>query len=345
MKKVVIHQAGSFNQLQLEEHPDMQPKAGEVLVQVRAIGVNYADVIVRWGLYKSARQFVGWPITPGFEFAGTVAALGEGASGFTVGQQVFGVTMFNGYSSQVCVPQHQLFALPANMSLEQAAGFPAVFMTAYHALFQIIVIRKTDKVLVHSAAGGVGSALLQLCKLKGIETIGVVGSSHKVERAKTMGATHVIDKSMEDLWAKVEQLWSGGVDVIMDANGGQSLKDGWAHLAKGGKLVSYGSHTILPKESGRINWLKLIKAWLEAPRYNVLNFNTRSLITFNLSFLFERADLLQEAMHDLIGWVNNGDISPLEITTYPLEEVAAAHRDIQGGKTMGKLVLLVDNET
>lgn len=341
MQKVVIHKAGSFDQLQIEEHPSPVPQTNEVKIKVHAIGINYADVVVRWGLYKSARQFVGWPITPGFEVSGTVAELGEGVSNFSIGQQVFGVTFFNGYSTELCIPQHQVFALPDNMSLEQAAGFPAVYMTAYHALFQNIVVRPTDKIIVHSAAGGVGSALLQLCKLKGIETIGVVGSSHKVERAKALGATHVIDKSKQDLWVTVEQLYPGGADVIFDANGGQSLKDGWNHLAKGGKMVSYGSHTILPKESGRINWFKLIKAWIEAPRYNILNFNTRSLITFNLSFLFERVDLLEEAMDDLVDWVGTGKIEPVAVTTYPFSEVAQAHRDLQSGKTMGKLVLVV----
>lgn len=341
MKKIVIHKAGSFDQLKVEEHPDLEPKAGEIKVAVQAIGINYADVIVRWGLYKSARQFVGWPITPGFEFAGTVVALGAGASGFELGQEVFGVTLFNAYATEVCVPQHRLYAKPATMSMAEAAGFPSVFMTAYHAMFQNIVVRQTDKILVHSAAGGVGSALLQICRLKGMETIGVVGSSHKVDRAKAMGAAHVIDKSKQDLWCIVEQLWPGGAHVIFDANGGQYLKDGWAHLTKGGKLVSYGSHTILPKESGRINWLKLIKAWIEAPRFNVLNFNTRSLITFNLSFLFDRDDLMKEAMDDLLQWVADGSIAALETTTYKFEDVAQAHKDLQSGQTMGKLVLVV----
>ena len=341
MKKVVIHKAGSFDQLKIEEHPSPTPKAGEVKVKVHAIGINYADVIVRWGLYKSAKEFIGWPITPGFEYSGTVAEIGEGVEGFTVGQQVFGVTFFNGYSTELCVPQHQLYPLPKGMSMEEAAGFPAVYMTAYHGLFQNIVISPTDKIIVHSAAGGVGSALLQICKLKGFETIGVVGSSHKVQRAIELGASHVIDKSTQDLWAAVEQIWPKGANVIFDANGGQSLKDGWEHLDKGGKMVSYGSHTILPKESGRINWLKLIKAWIEAPRYNILNFNTRSLVTFNLSFLFERKDLLKEAMTDLIDWAEAGQIQPVSVTTYPFTEVAQAHRHLQSGKTMGKLVLVV----
>ncbi len=341
MKKIVIHKAGSFDQLKVEEHPDLAPKADEIKVKIHAIGINYADVIIRWGLYDSARKFVGWPITPGFEFSGTVAEVGKDAKGFEVGQKVFGMSLFNGYATEICVKPDTLYHLPQNMTLEEAAGFPAVYMTAYHALLQLVIIRPTDKAIVHSAAGGVGSALLQLCRIKGIETIGVVGSSHKMDRAKAMGATHIIDKSTQDLWPTIQQLYPNGPDVIFDANGGESLQKGWDILARGGKMISYGTHTILPKESGRINYLKLAMAWLKAPRFNSLNMNQRSIITFNLSFMFDRKDLLKEAMDDLIGWLEAGKIEPLAVTTYTFEDVAQAHRDLQSGKTMGKLVLVV----
>lgn len=341
MRKIVIHRPGSFDQLKVEEHPDLVPSTGEVKVKVHAIGINYADVVIRWGLYKSAKEFVGWPITPGFEFSGTVEQLGPGASGFEVGQTVFGVNLFNSYATEVCVPVHQLYPLPQNMTLEEAAGFPAVYMTAYHALLQLAIIRPGDKTIVHSAAGGVGSALLQLCSIKGIETIGVVGAAHKVAWAKQMGATKVIDKSTQDLWPTVKQLYPTGPDVIFDANGGDSLQKGWDALARGGKMVSYGTHTILPKDSGHINYLKLVWAWLKAPRFNSLNMNQRSIITFNLSFMFDRTDLLQEAMADLIPWVETGQIQPLGVTPYAFENVAQAHKDLQAGNTVGKLVLVV----
>ncbi len=341
MKKIVIHRAGSFDQLKVEEHPDLKPATGEIKVTMHAIGINYADVVIRWGLYKSAKEFVGWPITPGFEFSGMVAEVGTGTTGFEVGQQVFGISLFNSYATEICVKPDQLYHLPSNMTLEEAAGFPAVYMTAYHALLQLAIIRPTDKTIVHSAAGGVGSALLQLCRIKGIETIGVVGSTHKIARAKEMGATHVIDKSTQDLWPTIKQIYPTGPDVIFDANGGESLQKGWDILSRGGKMVSYGTHTILPKESGHINYLKLATAWLKAPRFNSLNMNQRSIITFNLSFMFDRKDLLKEAMDDLIGWIDTGEIQPLAVTTYAFEDVAQAHRDLQSGKTMGKLVLVV----
>ena len=342
MKKIVIHQAGSFDQLKIEEHPSPRPANKEIKVKIHAVGINYADVVVRWGLYKSAKEFVGWPITPGFEFSGTVDTVGSGVENFSIGQKVFGVTFFNGYSTEICIPEHQLFHLPDNMTMDEAAGFPAVFMTAYHAMFQNIVMRSKMQTIVHSAAGGVGSALLQLCKLRDMETIGVVGSSHKVGWAKNMGANHVIDKSKEDLWSRVEEIYREGPEVIFDANGGESIKKGFALLRKGGKMISYGSHTILPKKSGRLDYTKLAWAWLTAPRFNILNMNTRSLVTFNLSFLFDREELLKEAMNDLVIWAKESKIKALPVTSYKFDDVAQAHKDLQSGQTMGKLILKMD---
>ena len=124
MRKVVIHAPGSHEKLSLEEHPDPRPAKGEVLVDVEAIGVNYADCIVRMGLYESAKKYVGWPITPGFEVAGKVAALGEGAMGPAPGTPVLAVTRFGGYASRVSVPEHQVFPIPKGFSAATRRVFP-----------------------------------------------------------------------------------------------------------------------------------------------------------------------------------------------------------------------------
>src|SRR5215813_6708641 len=141
MRKVVIHSAGSYGALRIEEHADPRPARGEVAVGVQAAGVNYADCIVRMGLYESAKKYVGWPITPGFEFAGTVAAIGDGVTDLAVGREVFGVTRFGGYASSVVVPRHQVFFMPKGFSPEEAAALPAVAMTAYYALYDLVRLR------------------------------------------------------------------------------------------------------------------------------------------------------------------------------------------------------------
>jgi NADPH:quinone reductase-like Zn-dependent oxidoreductase len=343
MRKIVIHAAGGHDRLRLEEHPDPIPTAGEVLVDVRAAGVNYADCVVRMGLYESAKKYVGWPITPGFEIAGTVAALGEGVTDLAPGARVFGVTRFGGYASRVVIPRHQVFALPERLTIEQAAGFPAVFMTAYFALHELLRLRPGMTVLVHSAAGGVGGALLQLGKIAGCRMVGVVGASHKVDIAKLLGATAVVDKSREPLWRAAERLAPEGYDVILDANGVETLRQSSRHLAPAGKLVVYGFHTMLPRQGGRPNYAKLALDFLRTPRFNPLDLcnDNKSVLAFNLSYLFHRTDILREGMERLMGWVDEGRIQAPPVQTFPLERVAEAHRALESGSTVGKLVLTV----
>jgi NADPH:quinone reductase-like Zn-dependent oxidoreductase len=294
------------------------------------------------GLYASAQEYVGWPITPGFEFSGTVSAVGRDVKDFTVGMRVFGVTRFGGYASHVAVPRHQVFALPSRLDMAQAAGFPTVFLTAYYALFELAHPRPGATLLVHSAAGGVGSALLQLGRIAGCRLVGVVGSHHKVETARALGADVVIDKSSEDLWPAAERAAPQGYDVVLDANGVSTLGESFRHLARPGKLVVYGFHSMMPHEGGKPDWVKLAWDWLRTPRFNPLQLtnDNRSVMAFNLSYLFEQRHILEEAMGRLLGWVEEGKIVMPPVTRFPMDRVAEAHQALESGKTVGKLVLV-----
>lgn len=341
MQRVVIHGPGSYDQLRLETSTTPQAGPGEVLVEVEAIGVNYADCVVRMGLYESAKKYVGWPITPGFEVAGQVSEVGEGVGSVNVGDEVIAVTRFGGYSSHVVAPASQVFLRPKGWTAAEAAGFPTVFLTAYYALFELAHPRPGQTLLVHSAAGGVGGALLQLAKQIPCETVGVVGGSHKVETALERGATHVIDKSKEYLWDRVRALAPEGYSAVFDANGVDTLQQSYEHLATPGKLVIYGFHTMLPKQGGRPNWFRLAWGWLRTPRFNPLDLTgaNRSVMGFNLSYLFHQQGLLKDAMQELLGWIDDGHIQPAATTCYPLTHVADAHRDLESGQTVGKLIL------
>jgi len=339
MRKVVIHSPGNYEQLKVEEFPDLRPKTGQVVIEVKAFGINYADIVVRWGLYESAKQFVGWPITPGFEFSGIVKE--SLAEKFKAGDRVFGVCLFNAYATEVCVPEHQVYPLPAGMSFDEAAGFPAVMLTAYHGLLQNVVTRSGMLALVHSAGGGVGSSLIQLCKVKGIQTIGVVGSSHKVDFVKSIGCDYVIDKSKEDLWARVKKLAPHGPDLVFDANGVETLKQSYDHLASTGKLIAYGAHSMFPKKGGKVNWIKLAWDYLRTPRFNMISMmsENKSLVTFNLSFLFGKRELFEEGMRELIHWYEAGLIRAPMVTAYPIDKIGSAHSALESGQTVGKLVI------
>ncbi len=342
MRKVVISKAGGYERLRLETHADPTPGEGEVVVAPDAIGVNYADCIIRMGLYESARKYVGWPITPGFEVAGSVVALGNGVSDVRIGARVLAVTRFGGYATRVVVPRHQLFAIPEGLSAVDAAGIPAVFLTAYYALFELARPRAGARVLVHSAAGGVGGALLQLGRNAGLTMVGVVGRSEKVAVAKSLGASAVIDKSSSDLWNEARRHAPDGYDVVLDANGVSTLKESYRHLAKPGRLVVYGFHSMMPKVGGKPDYVKLALDYLRTPRFSplALTSDNRSVLGFNLSYLFERREVLEEGMGHILGLIAERRIVPLPVTTFRLDDVADAHRAIESGTTVGKLVLV-----
>lgn len=341
MRKIVVHKPGGHDRLVIEEHPTPDPGPGEVLIQVEAIGVNYADCLVRMGLYKSARDHVGWPVCPGFEVAGQVASAGDGVLDLSAGSRVFAVTRFGAYATHLKVPRHQVFALPPQLDTTQAAGFPCVFLTAHYALFQLANPRGGESMLVHSAAGGVGSALVQLGKVAGCRVVGVVGSSHKVATARELGADEVIDKSSEPLWPAARRHRPGGYHFVFDANGISTLRQSYRHLAAPGKLMIYGFAGMLPRGRDRRSWPKLLYSWLLTPRFDPLHMtNTnRSVLAFNLSYLFAETELLAEAMERLTSWLDEGTIRPPPVKTYRFEDMARAHKAIESGDTVGKLVL------
>lgn len=342
MQKVVIEQAGGYERLQLKTLQDPVPGKGEVLIETRAIGVNFADCCVRMGVYSSAKKYVGWPITPGFEVSGVVIAVGTGVTRYKVGDRVIALVRFGAYATHLTVAADQIFPLPDDFSFVVGAAVPVVCLTAYYALFELAHPRKGSRVLVHSAAGGVGSSLVQMAKLVGCEVTGVVGSSAKVAHVKNLGADQVIDKSSQDLWTVAGQIAPKGFDVILDANGIETLQQSYDHLAPGGKLIVYGFHTMFSKGRGTPNWIKMAWDYFRTPKFDPMKMtnDNRSVMAFNLSYLFDQKDLLMQSAEQIFKWYEAKQLMAPLVKKYPLQNVAAAHRDLESGNTMGKLVLI-----
>lgn len=345
MKRVRIEKYGGYEQLKLESVPQPDPLANQVKIQVHAVGVNYADCIVRMGLYQSAKEYVGLPITPGFEVSGVVTDVGSDVSNFKVGDAVMAATFFGGYASYVVVDEGYVFLKPESYSFAEAAGTLATFLTAYYALCELVHPRRGDRVLVHSAAGGVGMVLVQLAHAIGLRVTGVVGASHKVPILAKLNPEHIIDKSVSPLWDSASAHAPDGYDVICDANGVSTLKASYDHLRRPGKLVVYGFASMLPKSRGRPNWFKLVKGYFSTPRFNPLELTTqsKSILAFNLSYLFDRRDILASAMARFDQLVAEAALSPPPCTQYPFASVAEAHRAIESGETTGKLVLICEH--
>ncbi len=343
MRHVMIHKAGGTNTLVIEEAPDPTPSSDEVCVEVRACGVNFADLVVRMGLYSSAKQYVGWPIVPGFEVSGVVHSVGANVTSYRAGDRVIGVTRFGGYASRICLPESQIRPLPAAIDFAAGSAFPVAFLTAWYALYELSRLRQGHVVLVHSAAGGVGSALVVLAKRAGCRVIGVVGSPHKVRVVEELGADVVIDKSREALWPAVERAAPDGCHVVLDANGAETLKQGYAHLRPTGRVIVYGFHGLLRRGSDRLHLLRAGSGLLRTPRFNPLKMveKNRGVLGFNLSYLFDELALFGEAMTELFGALERGELRLPPVQALPFADVAEAHRLLHSGTTVGKLALVL----
>lgn len=347
MEQIVVHSAGGYDKLQFEKKKIPEIKSDEVLIETAACGINLADCFVRMGLYSSAKKYVGWPITPGFEVSGIIKQVGKNVKELKVGQHVIAITRFGGYTTHLVVPENYVFAINDQWDLYQAAGIPGVFLTAYYAMFELARPRKGTTVLVHSAAGGVGSSLMQLARVAGCNAVGVVGSSHKVDFLKQYSPTHVIDKSKESLWKKATEYGPEGYSAVFDANGFDTLRQSYDHLAPGGKLVVYGFHSMLSKGRGTPQWIKLAWDYFRTPKFNPLQMTTdnKSVMAFNLSYLFDRIDLFREAMQTILGWMEQGLITPPSVKVFSFKDVAEAHRELESGLSVGKLVLRTTSPT
>jgi NADPH:quinone reductase-like Zn-dependent oxidoreductase len=339
-RRIIVDKPGHYGVFRYDETPLDDPQPGEVQVEVEACGINFADVSMRLGLYRAAKG--SYPLCPGLEFAGVVRQSGPGVEGYKPGDKVFGACRFGGYTTAINSPAEYLWPLPETWDFEKGATFPVAYLTAYYALHHVGQLKESDRVLVHSAAGGVGTALLHLLKLNANMSVGVVGLSNKVDAGKGSGATFVIDKSTQDLWKKAEELSPEGYDLILDANGASTLKDSYRHLKPAGRLLIYGFASMFSR-SGRKNYPKLIWYYLKTPRFNPFDLtgSNKTISGFNLIYLFDRVDLFRSIMETLIRWDTEGLLPLAPITTFPFEDVVSAHKAIESGRSVGKLVLVV----
>lgn len=339
-KRIIIHKPGGYGVFRFDDTPIPDPRPGEIQVEVKACGINFADIAVRLGLYAAARG--AYPLCPGLEFAGLVRHTGSKTEGFKPGDRVFGATRFGAYTTAINSPSEHLFKLPETWDFARGAAFPVVYLTACYALHHVGHLKKSDQVLVHSAAGGVGTALLHLLKINGNMSVGIVGRPEKIPSAKEAGAAYVIDKSTEDLWRKIEEISPQGYDLILDANGASTLKGSYQHLRPAGRLLIYGFASMFSR-SGRKNRLKLVRDYLRTPRFNPFDLTgaNKTISGFNLIYLFEKVDMFRNIMDTLLKWDSECLIPPMPVKTFAFEDVVKAHQAMESGNSVGKLVLVV----
>jgi NADPH:quinone reductase-like Zn-dependent oxidoreductase len=331
-----------FGPPEVFEWEAQQPRtlaAGEVLIGVRFIGVNFADIIARRGYYKWAGRP---PICPGFEVSGEVMAVGPGVR-ISVGTPVAALTKFGGYTEALIVPETQVFPLPAGMTLEQAAAFPAVYITAYQSLVEVMRIRAGDDILIQAVAGGVGIAALQIAKHYGVTTYGTASSDTKLDYARAFGLDHGINYVREDFEAVLKRLTAGrGVKFVLDSLGGYGLRKGIRCLKRGGHAVTIGAAAIVPPARFHLReWGRIIGDLLRGGVYHPFYFIelNRGLSGVQILLFWDQAPYLRAIVERLLDMYTAGGIKPPVSEIFPLAQVGDAHRLIESRRSQGKVLL------
>ena len=323
MKAVRIQETGAPEVMHLEDIETPTPKEGEVLVKVAAAGINYADLAQRQGAYLTRTRT---PSTVGFEFAGTVEALGPGVNAPAVGTRVVAMGE-GGYAEYAIAPVSAVIPIPDSLDFARAAAFPVQGLTAYQLLRESAHLEHGESVLVHAAAGGVGTMAVQLAKLMGAGTvIGTASNAEKLALARRLGADVAINYT-EDSWVEQVKNATGGqgTDIILEMVGGTIAEQSLKCLAPYGRMVVFGSASGQPVQFSAIQ----------------LMYKNQAIIGYWLTSQLSRTDRVARASMELMQYLAAGKLEIIVGHTFPLADAAEAHKAIAARKTVGKVVLMV----
>jgi NADPH:quinone reductase-like Zn-dependent oxidoreductase len=327
----VITKHGPPSVLEVQERPDPELGPDDVRVDVAASGINFADVMARVGLYADAPKP---PCVIGYEVAGTVLELGADVTGLSPGQRVIAATKFGGYASQVVVPATDVTPLPEGLSFEQGAAIPVNYGTAWAALVGYGSLQPGERVLIHSAGGGVGIAATQIAKRFGAEVWGTA-SPPKHERCAELGVDQALDYTTPG--------WDRGLpkfDVILDAVGGQSFRRSYSQLRAGGRLVAYGASAVMSGQ--RRNLITALRTVARMPRFNLIKqmSESKAVIGLNMLSLWKDRGTLEPWIEPLRALLEDGTVKPVVAGTFSFEDAGAAQTMITERRNLGKVVLV-----
>ncbi len=342
MRAAVVTRYGGPEVLRLTDVPAPVPDSRQILVRTKAIGLNFADIFGRFGLYPATPKP---PFIPGIEFSGEVVRVGEEVKEIRVGDRVAGYSRQGSHAEYVAVNAERVVGIPEGMSYVEAAALVVTSMTAYHGLVSLAQLRKGERLIVHAAAGGVGIATLQLGRHLGAEIFATVGSDSKMSVALAHGAHHVVNYSTRSFSAFVrEHVGDAGVDVVMDSVGGKVFRPGWKLLAPMGRYVLYGTGAVAGP--GGFNYLKAatVLASMSAVAPWRLVSTNKALIGFNLGTIHGKDAYLREAAAAVLRLQREGIFRPLIGKTFAFEQIAEAHRFLQSRQSVGKVVVVVNDE-
>ena len=339
MRQIVNRSDGGYEVLEVQEVPDLAPKPDELIIDVKASGLNFADLLARKGLYPDAPSK---PCVMGYEVAGKVSAVGDTVDSGWLGKEVLAFTRFGGQAEQVSVKEPQLFEKPGELSFEQAAGLPVNYLTAYMLLVVMGSLSAEESVLVHNVGGGVGIAALDIAKHIGATIYGTA-SGRKHDFLRERGLDHAIDYRNNDWYEVLMDLTDEkGVELITDPLGGKEFRKSYKALRATGRLGMFGISSA-SRSSGRISGVwNMLKTVVRMPFYHpvpLMNKN-RGVFGVNLGHLWHEPGKSQVWMRKLLNGVEEGWIRPHIDTTFRFDEIADAHCYIEERKNIGKVVLV-----
>ena len=336
MRRYVVHRNGGPDELRLEGAPAPRPGPGQVRVATRAIGINFADLAQRAGHYPRQPPL---PFTPGMEASGVVDAVGPGAPEELLGRRVMTVPIYGSHAESFCLPATHVMELPEWASFEEGAAFPVMYLTAWYALHELGRAREGERVVVTAAAGGVGTALLQLARVAKLRAMAVAGSPAKEQLVRELGAELVC--GYERCAPEARRAW-GKVDLVVDAVGGTLFRPLWRLLDLSGRYVLYGFAEVGTARG--ISYLRaargLLAMGLLRP-YSVVTDN-RTLAGFNLSVVPDQVPLLRRSAAELIELWRTGAIRPVLGQRFRFEELPHAHRLLASRRSTGRVIVTVD---
>src|SRR5918994_1764689 len=322
MKAIRVDEFGEPDVLEYVDVERPSPDEGEALIEVRSVGVNYADTMRRRNQYVEHQEL---PFTPGSEIAGTVAEVGEGVEDVSVGDRVVTLLGTGGYTEYTGAPARNLIPIPDDMDFDEAAAMPLQGLTAYHVLETSGQLEEGESVLVHAAAGGVGSLSVQMAKLMGASpVIATASTQEKLDFARDLGADVLINYAEEDWTEQVREATDGnGADVILEMVGGDFPQQNLQCLNVFGRMVVYGAAS---GDRGSLVPVELLK-------------NNHVVAGFYLPNIMARPQLFAPSLKKVLGWISSGDLKLNVGARYPLEQARDAHDALEGRETTGKIVL------
>lgn len=323
--------AFELRNLQLRE-----PAPAEVLIEAEGFGLNFADVMAREGLYKDAPPL---PAVLGYESVGRIVKTGAEVSGFTPGQRVVAFTRFGGYASHVLTDHRAVALIPETMELGVAAALATQYCTAWYAAEIAMRLHPGEHVLVQAAAGGVGTALVQLAKRRGCIVYGTAGSDEKMDYLRAIGVDHPLNYNKEPFDQAVRRLRGGkGVDAVFDSIGGSVFRRGFRLLEPGGKIAGYGAAQRIDKRG----FFSLLGLLFGFGFYNPIGLlsPSKSMIGVNMLRIADhRPDLLQICLQEVVRLALSGELAPRTGAVFAANELARAHDFLASRRSTGKIVV------